>query len=423
MGKSSAPAAPDPYASANAQTGLNKDTAITNANLGHVNQYTPFGNLTWNTSGTNADGTPQYNSTISLSPEMQNIYNQQLQQDTALTGTANNLISQVNNQIGKPIDTSGVQPVNSGMTDAQYNQWKNGFQHTAGPSAQATPGQANVSHANSWDIQQQLQGAGDLQGQFNRAQQAALDQQMGYLRPQQQDTQNQLVDSLRQQGITQESNPAAYQHAMDQLNRNNTFQNQQAFDSSYNTGLASANQLFNQSLQSGQFANAAQQQGFDQSAWNANADNTASLANAQMQTQASLANAAMQNQQNQFNLSANNQAQNNIMAGFGQNASLNNAANAQQMQNLFALRNAPMNELSSIRSATPVSSPQFQNYAAGAMSPANLMGAQQAAYQGQLGAYNNQMSGLFGLGGAGLMAMGGGGDSALLSHILLAGGL
>lgn len=423
MGKSSAPSPPDPYASANAQTGLNKDTAITNANLGHVNQFTPFGNLTWNTTGTNADGTPQYSSTINLSPEMQNIYNQQLQQDTALTGTANNLISQVNDKIGKPIDTTGVQPVNPGMSQSDMNNWAGGFKFNAGGAAQATPGQAGVASATGWDIQRQLQGAGDLQGQFNRAQRAALDQQMGYLRPQQQDTQNQLVDSLRQQGITQESNPAAYQHAMDQMNRNNTFQNQQAFDSSYNTGLASANQLFNQSLAAGNFANSAEAQGFGQSAWNANAQNQAMLENARLATQASIANASMANQQAQFNTNANNQAQNSILAGNATNAGLNNAANAQDMQNLFALRNAPMNELSSIRSATPVSSPQFQNYAAGAVNPANLMGAQQAAYQGQLGAYNNQMSGLFGLGGAGLMAMGGGGDSALLSHLLLAGGL
>jgi len=418
----SAPSAPDPVQTANAQAGMNKDTAIANANLGHVDQYTPLGNQTWQQTGTNSDGTPQYSSTITLTPQMQQMLNSQMTQDNRLTDTGNSLIDQVNNNIGNPINTSNLQSVNNGLTTDEYNIWQNKFQNNAGQAAQgnsanATAGQAQTTFAQGGPIQNQLQGAGDLQGQFNRAQQAALSQQMAYLQPQQQDTANQLTDQLRQQGITQESNPAAYQHAMDQMNRNNTFQNQQAYDSSYNSGLASANQLFNQSLQAGQFANSAQQQGFDQSAWNANAANTTSLANAQMNTQAalqnannatqtSLANAGMQNQQSQFNLNANNQMQNSIMAGFATNAGLNNAANAQQMQNLFALRNEPMNELASIRSATPVQQPTFQQNQQGNMQSPNYMGQVQSNYQNQMGSYNNMMSGLFGLGGSAMKLFG-----------------
>lgn len=406
MSGGSAPAAPDPYASAQAQTGLNKETAVANANMSHVDQYTPFGSLTYKQIGTNADGTPQYSSSTQLTPQLQQMLDAQMQQDNRLTTTGGLLVDQAGNNINTPINTSGVQTINQGLTNDQYNHWQNQFQHSAGPAAQATAGQATANLANGWDIQKGLQGAGDLQGQFNRAQGAALDQQMGYLKPQQQNTAAQLTDSLRQQGITQESNPAAYQHAMDQQNRDNTFQNQQAFDSSFNTGLASSNQLFNQSLGAGNFANSAQQQGFGQSAWNADALNTNSLQNAQMQTQTAIANAQMQNQQNQFNLGANNDAQNSIMAGYGQNAGMNNAANAQQMQNLFALRNEPLNELSSLRGSTPVQSPQFQNFGlgSGAMNSADLMGAQQAAYQGQLGAYNNKQSGNTALLGTAAMA-------------------
>ena len=140
MGKGSAPSAPDPYQSANAQTGLNKDTAIANANLGHVNQYTPFGNLTWDQTGTNSDGTPQYSATSTLSPQMQQIYQQQLSQDQGLTQTANSLIGQVNNNIGQPLDTSGIHPVSGGMGDQQFKNWENGFQTSAGPVSLASPG-------------------------------------------------------------------------------------------------------------------------------------------------------------------------------------------------------------------------------------------------------------------------------------------
>lgn len=59
MGKKSpsAPAAPDPAATAAAQTQSNKDTAYWNAVLNNVNQITPYGTLTYEQSG----GGKQYN--------------------------------------------------------------------------------------------------------------------------------------------------------------------------------------------------------------------------------------------------------------------------------------------------------------------------------------------------------------------------
>ncbi len=61
--------APDPVATANAQTASNKETAIANAGLNMVNQYTPDGTLTYNQEGTWADGTPKYSATTALTPE------------------------------------------------------------------------------------------------------------------------------------------------------------------------------------------------------------------------------------------------------------------------------------------------------------------------------------------------------------------
>lgn len=47
MGKSSPPPPPDPKDTASAQTGTNIGTAIANSMLGMVDQYTPYGNLTY----------------------------------------------------------------------------------------------------------------------------------------------------------------------------------------------------------------------------------------------------------------------------------------------------------------------------------------------------------------------------------------
>ena len=73
----SAPAvqAPDPVKTADAQTASNKATAITQAELNNYNQITPDGTKTYQQTGVNADGTPQFTQTVSLSAPEQAIYN------------------------------------------------------------------------------------------------------------------------------------------------------------------------------------------------------------------------------------------------------------------------------------------------------------------------------------------------------------
>jgi hypothetical protein len=73
MGKSSAPSAPDPYASAQAQEQFGTQAAAYNAALNQVNQVGPTGSTTYAQTGTNqATGAPTYTSTTQLSqPEQQ----------------------------------------------------------------------------------------------------------------------------------------------------------------------------------------------------------------------------------------------------------------------------------------------------------------------------------------------------------------
>jgi hypothetical protein len=73
MGKRSprAPAAPDPAATAAAQSQANRETAITQFGLNAVNQRDPYGSLQFNQIGTWADGTPRFEAVQSLAPEEQ----------------------------------------------------------------------------------------------------------------------------------------------------------------------------------------------------------------------------------------------------------------------------------------------------------------------------------------------------------------
>ena len=52
------PAPPDPNVTAAAQTQSNKETAVANANMNRIDQYTPQGSTPYQVVGTNADGTP-----------------------------------------------------------------------------------------------------------------------------------------------------------------------------------------------------------------------------------------------------------------------------------------------------------------------------------------------------------------------------
>lgn len=71
--KQKAPKPPDPEQTAAAQTKSNIATAVAQTNLNNVNQTTPFGSLTYEVVGTNADGTPKYQATQSLSPQVQGV--------------------------------------------------------------------------------------------------------------------------------------------------------------------------------------------------------------------------------------------------------------------------------------------------------------------------------------------------------------
>jgi len=84
MGKKSAPAPPDPYKTAEAQTGTNIGTAIANNTMANVNQVTPQGNLTYSNAGyetyTGPNGEsyqiPKSTATTTLNPTAQETFEQ-----------------------------------------------------------------------------------------------------------------------------------------------------------------------------------------------------------------------------------------------------------------------------------------------------------------------------------------------------------
>jgi len=68
-----APKAPNAAETAKAQTGMNRDTAITNFGLNAVNQQGPLGSLSYNQVGTWEDGTPRFEATTQLGQGAQGV--------------------------------------------------------------------------------------------------------------------------------------------------------------------------------------------------------------------------------------------------------------------------------------------------------------------------------------------------------------
>jgi hypothetical protein len=110
MGKktASAPASPDPTATAAAQAAANKETAVAQAHLNMVNQYTPQGSLEYTQRGTASDGTPQYSATQTFSPEQQALYDLTNQAAQKYGQTANTQLNSVSNTLSQPLDFSSL---------------------------------------------------------------------------------------------------------------------------------------------------------------------------------------------------------------------------------------------------------------------------------------------------------------------------
>ena len=116
MGKSSkAPTPPDPKQTAAAQTGSNVSTAIANANLGFVNQDTPYGSLnydqtgsySWTDPSTGSKYTvPRFTATQTLSPQQQQVSDLNQQADINLAQIGADQSQRISDHLAEPFQLS-----------------------------------------------------------------------------------------------------------------------------------------------------------------------------------------------------------------------------------------------------------------------------------------------------------------------------
>jgi hypothetical protein len=360
MGKKSgpaAPAAPDPVATAAAQSQYNQQAAITQANLNRIDQVTPQGSIHYDTIGTNADGTPQYRQTQTYSPGQQALYDQQNQIAQALGSTAQQQIGRVNDTMNANFNYDNMQ----GMTT-----------NVNGQPVQRVSGQPNLQSdiANAGPIQRSV-GPNDLSADGRRVADAVYGQATSRLDPQFQNQKNDFDARMAAQGIPVGSE--AYNRQADQNSRDKNDAYNQANFSAIQAGGAEQSRLFGLDLQRGQFANQAQDQQYTQNAGDATFHNQTG----QTGFQNTMASAGFNNQAGaqQFNQDLTN-------------ANLNNAGRQQQIQEATYLRNLPLNDIAALLgTGGGVQNPQFNSVSQVGVAAPDYMGQVNNTYSDQYRQY------------------------------------
>lgn len=383
--KPEAPTPPSAQQTAIAQTGTNVSTAIANAFLGNVNQVTPTGSVSYNPTGSYAWTDPStgqnytiptFTATQTLSPTQQAIQGQTEAAQYNLAGMANAQSGNIANLLSTQMDLSGAP--SAGNAAAIGNV----------PGAATSYSQGGPITTNIGQLGNITQSYGP--DNFSSDRQQVQDALMARMNPQLQIQQQQLQQQLANQGIKYGS--TAYNNAM-------LTYNQQANDARWGAITQASQEQQNEvnmAAQQAAFQNAAQQQGYQQQL---GASTFANQAQAQQYEQ-NAANAAFYN---------SGQAQNLAQAQDAFNAQ--QSARNQYMQEQYAQRNQPINEITSLLSGSQVTQPNFVNTAGSQIPTTDISGLintqfnqQLANYQQQNNQYNAMVGGVLGLGAGALKA-------------------
>ncbi len=346
----SPPPAPDYTGAANAQGAANLEAARATGRMNNPNVNNPYGTqtVTW-------DGdTPTLNQT--LSPTEQGIYDTNAANRTGLGNLAGQGIDSLRGLIGSQLDFSGAPQAGTAL-DINSILGKM-------PTALIPGGLPTMPTAYTGS------------GGYDAVRQKVMDAMMGRANTDIGNQQSQIQSDLVARGLTPGSK--GFETEMDRLNRERVDARQQAELAGGNAAqqalgmdLSSQGQQFAQGMGIRQQAQGEQGQQFAQSGQLAQ---------------------LLQSLQGQ---------------SFGQT----DALRKQFISELLTKRQMPLNEITALMSGSQVSNPfAVPGYAQNAnVAPPPLFGATQAqgawdqnAYNQNVGSYNNMMSGLFKLGGAGI---------------------
>lgn len=371
----STPKAPDPYATADAQSQYNTMTAETQQLMNMTDQVTPYGNVTYAQNGTTSvtgpDGktyqVPRFTQTTTLNPQQQSTLDSTQAAAGNIANTAQSLSGSGLSSLSQAVDTSGAPSLQTSLGSGYSSSPGSGYSTSLGNGYSTSLGSGyNTSFG------------GDVSQAMTNAKNAVMDQLTPTLDRNAEASRAQMAAS----GVRAGS--AAYSANEQTIGDNYT----RAADQATQTAQSVQNQLFNQQQQQASYTDSAllnQAQFGNESALNQfNAQNNAALTG------------------QQFSNSA-------LLSG----AQFNNDARNQYLSQYYQQRDQPLNELSALLSQSQVNN---ANTATSATPQTQVAGVDYAGqvnsnYQAKLAQSNQLTSGLFSLGssalGAGGMALGG----------------
>lgn len=370
------PPAPDP-----------REIAQTEAEFNRINQYTPYGSLEFS-------GPNRTNATLNLNPEIQALFDQQIQSDQTMLGQA---LERQGMLDSSPIDLSQFGDIQSQIDTSGINF--SGPQFQGLPQLSAPNLQGNVDlGVDTSGLPQIPQDVSQFRGDVE---QSVFDRGRALLDPVFSDQERALEQRLANQGLP--TSGEAYDRDFTRFGRGRNRAFTDLANQAVITGgqeasralgdvLAARGQGFGEGvtqaglgLQEANFANQAGLMGLGAEQGIRGQMTGEQLAQSQGQNQASAQNLAMQQQllQNQ------------------------NAARAQGLSEAQGVRGNQFNELASLLGLQQVQQPQMQNFfAPGQSNVTGAYGLQQQALQNQYAADAGQssamMGGLFGLGAGAL---------------------
>ena len=123
MSKQTAPAPPDPYQTAAAQSASNKETAIAQAGLNFVDQTDAQGNkISFSQNGTWADGTPRFSATQSLGTAGQALQDTNNATSQNLSTLARDQSGRIGGLLSQPFDFSAQKDYLEGLTSGALDK-------------------------------------------------------------------------------------------------------------------------------------------------------------------------------------------------------------------------------------------------------------------------------------------------------------
>ena len=414
MGKKTprAPTPPDPALIAATQSGINREAAISQAQLNQVDEFTPYGSSVYAPTGRlTPQGIQRYSRTATLDPAQQAILDQQNRVNQELNRVAGQQVGRVGQTLSTPFTYAGMpaggdtanygQTVSNltAMTQSPYDlQAGKSFAPTAGGiGAAADAGtQAAITAAESYSTPFDYSSAPAAPEADAAARQQVIDslygQSQSRLDPRFESEQRAMENQLANSGIPRGSE--AFSSAMRDFNFGKTDAYQTAQNAAIQAGGAEQSRLFGIGTQARQNAiaeqnylralPAAEQQqlmgmyGQEQELRQGQFDAMGSVRDREIDEQLRQRQIPMQELQNL------GQMQTGL---FG----LGDQQRQRVIQEQAYLRNLPLNETAALMSGTQIQNPQFGAATPTAIAATDYAGLVGNNYANQVNAYNARL--------------------------------